>query len=111
MCLRRVGTPETGDREDSQPFRFTPVGIRVDRTFRKDVPDLLFIHIKKTPSLLSPDDGWASFQVIGNALLPDQLPHGDTSFASPYISRSLLIIRLKFGRVSTPKVKSPSAVQ
>jgi hypothetical protein len=49
--------------------------------------------------------------VIGNALLPDQLPHGDTSFASPYISRSLLIIRLKFGRVSTPKVKSPSAVQ
>jgi hypothetical protein len=106
-----MSTPETGDREDSQRFHFKPVGIIVDRTFRKIGSDELIIHVKKIPSLITPDDGWASFQVIGGTLLPDQLLHGDTSFASPYISRSLLIIRLKFSRVSTSKVKSTSAVQ
>jgi hypothetical protein len=109
-CLRKVGTPETGDREDSQTFHFTPVGIIVERTFRKEGSDQLIIHVKTAASHLTAYDGWLSYKVDSGELSPDTLLSGERSAFRPLASpsmgslgRSILIIRLLVGRVRTSK--------
>lgn len=106
--LRKAGRPETGDREDTETFVFDPFNVMVERTFRKDGPDQLVLHIKQSNPFARGDD-WASFTVEKGAIAPDRPIHGDEPFTSPELNRTLLIFKLLVGRVRSSKTKQSHA--